>query len=327
MNNIINIPAKEKTTVLIIGKGYIGNNLTPFLAFDDNLEVHNIERSQINYLNSEELVNFFESYKNQNVIFDYIINAVGFTGKTNIDDALDNKELCYILNTVFPISLSNISRQVNPSCKLINISSGCIYDGYKPDSKGWGENDVPNFGICDDASSFYSKTKHASELILSSTCDNVYNLRIRMPFSEVPSNRNLLQKLFKYTTLLNASNSITYLYDLFNVIYNLIVSDSIPYGVYNVVSDGIFNMEMFIEAVKENEDKLIKSGFISKTYLKDVKLIDLDQFTKTDITKENRSSTTLDNTVIKTITGAQFVEINKELISSIIKDLIRLVNE
>ena len=92
MDNIINIPTKDKPTVLVIGKGYIGSNLTPFLAFDDNLEVHNIERSQMNYLNSEELLEFFESYKQQNVIFDYIINAVGFTGKANIDDAIDNKE-------------------------------------------------------------------------------------------------------------------------------------------------------------------------------------------------------------------------------------------
>lgn len=330
MDNIINIPDKnttKKPTILVIGKGYIGSNLTPFLAFDELFEVHNIARTQINYLNSDELANFFETYKQHGVIFDYIINAVGYTGQSNIDDALDNKELCYILNTVFPISLSNISRKINPECKLINISSGCIYNGYKPDSRGWTENDVPNFGICDDESSFYSKTKHASELILSSTCDNVYNLRIRMPFSEIPSTRNLLQKLFKYSTLLNASNSITYLYDLFNVIYNIIVSDNIPYGVYNVVSDGIFNMNMFIEAVKDNEDDLIKAGFISKTYLKNIKLVDSAEFTKKNIAREGRSSTTLDNSIIKSVIGINFVEIDKELISTIIKDLIKAVNE
>jgi len=318
--NIIDITPKRR--VLIIGKGYIGSNLSTFLAEDNALEVYNIERVQLNYLDKSELHQFFETYKDLGIVFDYVVNAVGFTGDNNIDDALDNKELCYILNTVFPVMLSNTIKTTTPDCKLINISSGCIYNGPAPSPTGWTENDVPNFGICDDVSSFYSKTKHSAELLLSYACDNTYNLRIRMPFGEIPSNRNLFQKLFKYTTLLNASNSITYVYDLFNMIYNIVISDVLTTGVYNIVNDGHFNMEMFIEAVKRNEKELIKSKFITNKYLKNIKLVDEQQFCEMNITKENRSSTILDNSVIKSALNTKFQNITVDFIDTVIKDLI-----
>jgi len=98
---------------------------------------------------------------------------------------------------------------------LIHIGSGCIYDGKSENENGWKEEDIPNFGLNNEESSWYSKTKHASEMALTSSFKNVYSLRIRMPFSEVPSpkgNRNLFEKLIKYTTILNEENSATYLF-------------------------------------------------------------------------------------------------------------------
>ena len=238
----------DKIKVLVLGKGYIGSTLSNFLSIDaENVEVHNVSRDQLNYLDRNELINFFANYEAEGISFDHVVNCVGYAGESNVDDVLDNQELAYILNVVFPTMLGSVAQEFEiPS--VINIGSGCIYTGKSESEEGFSEMDVPNFGLSNNDSSWYSKTKHAAELSVTSSYNNSYTLRIRMPFSEVPSegkNRNLFDKLLKYKTILTEDNSVTYLYDLHNVIYNIIISNEIPYGIYNVTSDGIFNAATF----------------------------------------------------------------------------------
>jgi len=308
----------DRQKVLIVGNGYIGSTLGNFLSLDEqNIEVHTISREQVNYLDREELSQFFNSYVEQGVSFDHVVNCVGFAGDKNVDDVADDVELAYILNTVFPVTLASVCQRFNiPS--VINIGTGCIYDGYKEDSEtGYNETDIPNFGISNNSST-YSKTKHLAEIAITNSFANVYSLRIRMPLSEVPSeknNRNLYEKLLGYQKLLNTKNSVTYLYDLHNVIYNIIISNEIPFGVYNVVNDGELTGETILEVFRENNDKLVEAGLVEEGYLDTVELLSLDQFTSADLVKEPRSNTTLDNSLIKDILGIDLVTINKEWLS------------
>ena len=153
--------------VLIVGKGFIGHHLANFLAGDPNFEVHAIANEQINYRDNNVLVDFIEQYRTNNVEFDALINCAGFTGEKNVDDAEKNKELVWLLNAVLPVTLASVAQTCNiPS--FINISSGCIFTGYE-DDKGYTEDKIPNFGLFDEDSSFYSKTKHAGELSLTSS--------------------------------------------------------------------------------------------------------------------------------------------------------------
>jgi len=322
----------DKIKVLVLGKGYIGTTLSNFLSIDaENVEVHNVSRDQLNYLDRNELINFFANYEAEGISFDHVVNCVGYAGESNVDDVLDNQELAYILNVVFPTMLGSVAQEFEiPS--VINIGSGCIYTGKSESEEGFSEMDVPNFGLSNNDSSWYSKTKHAAELSVTSSYNNSYTLRIRMPFSEVPSegkNRNLFDKLLKYKTILTEDNSVTYLYDLHNVIYNIIISNEIPYGIYNVTSDGIFNAATFVELIREKKEALKEAGIIeNESDLDSIELVNLEDFNQKGLTREKRSNTKLNNSLIKETLGIELSNVSdREFLSKIIDDYITNIKQ
>ena len=183
--------------VLIVGKGFIGHHLANFLAGDTNFEVHAISYEQINYRDNNILTEFIEEYRSTGTEFDALINCAGFTGKKNVDDAEKEKELVWLLNAVLPVTLASVAQACNiPS--FINISSGCIFTGYD-DDKGYTEDKIPNFGLFDEDSSFYSKTKHAGELALTSSF-KVFSLNLISGF--ITNAKSVLH--FLIPTLLDA---------------------------------------------------------------------------------------------------------------------------
>ena len=110
------------------------------------------------------------------------------------------------------------------NAKLINVSSGCIYDG----TELYEEEDWPDFGLDSKSSSWYSRTKHAAELSLNAF-PNVYTLRIRMPVcNDFNSGKNYLTKILKYNNLLEETNSKTIIEDLINVINKIVNIPDIP---------------------------------------------------------------------------------------------------
>jgi dTDP-4-dehydrorhamnose reductase len=137
---------------------------------------------------------------------DTVINCSGFTGKPNIDEAEHKKELCWKLNVESPLRINKICNDIG--INYLHVSSGCIFDGYHKD---WTEDDSPNYGMFSDKSSFYSKTKHAFELVSKDLKGVV--LRVRMPFDSSSSRRNYLTKIRSYDNLINYRNSKTYIPD------------------------------------------------------------------------------------------------------------------
>jgi len=192
--------------ILILGKGYIGNYLNDRLQKVATVDFEN--RRWFNYTKLNVLDRRFKDKK-----YDYVINCSGFTGRPNVDQGEDEQELCYELNTFAPLRISS-------ACKLhdinyIHISSGCIYNGYE---KQYTEEDEPNFGLFNEESSTYSKSKHAYEL----GSDHGLTLRVRMPFCDQLHERSILTKLLNYDNLVNYVNSKTYIPDLLDFIELLI---------------------------------------------------------------------------------------------------------
>lgn len=194
------------SNVLILGSGYVGNILADNLV-DLRGEVKVVSREMLNYHDTSVL----RKYMLNNGI-DVVINCSGFTGRPNIDEAETEKELCWNLNTVVPLAISNTCEDLN--IDYIHISSGCIYTGY---DKEFTEEDVPNFGLFDE-SSFYSKTKHAYESLSNYGC----TIRVRMPFNDRLSPRSYLNKILRYNNLINFHNSKTYITDLTDFIFYLL---------------------------------------------------------------------------------------------------------
>jgi len=192
--------------VLILGKGYVGTYLNDRLQKVATVDFEN--RRWFNYTKLNVLDRRFKEKK-----YDYVINCSGFTGRPNVDQGEDEQELCYELNTFAPLRVSS-------ACKLhdinyIHISSGCIYNGYE---KQYTEEDEPNFGLFNEESSTYSKSKHAYEL----GSDHGLTLRVRMPFCDQLHERSILTKLLNYDNLVNYVNSKTYIPDLLDFIELLV---------------------------------------------------------------------------------------------------------
>ena len=218
--------------VIVLGNGYIGkkvyNHLTSTMTDFDVITMSKyyyqdpvlLKESLFNSLKTE-----FNNHEQK-----WLVNCVGYTGKPNVDACESDKQTCWDLNVTFPTILADFCLQNN--IKVINISSGCIYDG----PKNYTEEDDPNFGISNGGSSWYSKTKHAAELCLSAY-PNVYTLRIRMPIcNDFNSRKNYLTKLLKYNNLLQETNSKTVIEDLAHMVNRLINIRTIPTGIYNCVN-------------------------------------------------------------------------------------------
>jgi|TARA_B100000287_G_scaffold434236_1_gene498159 UDP-glucose 4,6-dehydratase len=318
---------KPVSRVLIIGKGFIGTQLSNFLSQDEDIEVHSIANEQVNYLDSVELNSFLDSYLGENIHFDTVINCSGVTGERNVDDVENDKELAYLYNAVLPSVIAGacVNFDIN---NFINISSGCIFTGPKEDGTGYTETDIPNFGMFNDESSWYSKTKHAGELNLTSVF-NTYNLRIRMPIGEIYHPRNTILKMARYKNILNSDNSVTYLYDLFNFVYNLILTNQpftenqMPYGIYNIVSNGTFNPKMLFEAFNNNKEELLEADILPKGWdIKNIKFLDESQFKKNKVTKVGRSVCIMDNTLASNLDIHKFADINQEFIDKLVKNIV-----
>ena len=212
--------------ILILGNGFIGQNIYQHLlqsSSNDNI-VDILSKSKLDYTNREVLTTYLLKHK-----YNFIINASGYTGVPNIDAAESNKELCWHLNVEVPVTIVAASR--NSNATVIHISSGCVFDKY---TKQWTEDDIPNFGMFNSYSSFYSKTKHAAETLIK---DDAIILRIRMPFCGVPSSRNYLTKLLQYDQLISMPNSVTCVEDFCNTIDRVLEHSNLR-GIYHLFNEG-----------------------------------------------------------------------------------------
>lgn len=218
-----------KMKILILGKGYVGTALATMLK--RCYDVTHVSRAELDYTDRSLL--FIHLNKAR---YSFVINTCGYTGRPNVDACEDNIEDTWHYNVVVPVNIQKTCKDAGT--KLIHVSSGCIYDGY---DKEYTETDEPNFGLLNPKSSWYSKTKHACEMMLKDK--DVYIFRIRMPFCCTWSGRNVLTKLIKYNKVIDQKNSVTNVEDFcgfvlyfMNDILDELNPKQHPTGIYNVVN-------------------------------------------------------------------------------------------
>ena len=228
--------------ILILGKGYIGTSLSNCL--NSCYEVIHINKQELDYTNRQNLCKFIKESKVK-----VVINTCGYTGRPNVDACEDNKHDTWYYNVSVPVNIQKACK--DSMVPMIHISSGCINDGY---DKVYTEEDAPNFGLSSPSSSWYSKTKHACELMLRNL--PVYTFRIRMPFCSTWSGRNIITKLLKYDNIIDEENSLTNVEDLCGyILYFLsdLLDGSIQhqYGIYNVVNPQSVKTSDIISLMKQ----------------------------------------------------------------------------
>jgi dTDP-4-dehydrorhamnose reductase len=210
------------SNVLILGAGYVGTELFCHSA-KEHINYYLKSKKDLDYTNNLELRKFI-----LNNDISYVVNCSGFTGRPNVDEGEIKKKECWYLNVILPLKISKICKDIG--INYIHISSGCIYSGYE---KEFTEHDEPNFGLYDH-SSFYSKSKHAFEILNDYGC----TIRVRMPFSDDLNERSYITKILKYDNLVNFKNSKTYIPDLCNFIEYIITKNisTSSIGVINFVN-------------------------------------------------------------------------------------------
>lgn len=245
--------------ILILGKGYIGNQVYNFLK--DKHDCILVSSKELDYHDTFAALKYMVLHN-----VSLVINCSGFTGRPNVDEGELKKEECWQLNVVSPLKLNEVCDM--GGIKYIHISSGCIYDGY---DKYYTEEDAPNFGLFHH-SSFYSKSKHGFEVMSKHLKNHI--IRIRMPICDDLTNpRNYLKKIMEYPNLIDMVNSKTYIPDLCEFIDTLI-SDyyhmiSREQAIYNVVNPNPLGTKQAIEILNEKLKLDLKPNWVE---LKDLKI-------------------------------------------------------
>lgn len=241
---------------LIFGKGYIASKFKDFLDVDALI-------SDVRLEDYSAVKNELEKEKP-----DIVINCAGKTGRPNVDWCEDHKTETLFSNVTAPLILARVCDELG--LYMVHVGSGCVYEGYKG-GEGYGEDDAPNF-----FGSYYSRTKAWSEAMLMEF--PILQLRLRMPFDSVPSERNFISKISKYPKVISIPNSISVLEDFLKAAK--VLMDKRATGVYNMTNPGTIEHREILDMYKE---------LVDPTY--NYKLFSLEEMEK--ITKAKRSNCSL----------------------------------
>ncbi|CAB4242386.1 dTDP-4-dehydrorhamnose reductase [Methylacidimicrobium sp. AP8] len=227
---------------LLGGSGYVGSAFRRYFLRRE-IPCAAPSRKEVDLLHPESVARFLDEVKPT-----FLINAVGYTGRPNVDACEDHKAECLLGNAVLPGILAKICAE--RGLPWGHVSSGCIYTGDRgegPDGErlGFREEDPPNFCFRTNNSSFYSGTKALGEEILAGAC-SCYLWRLRIPFNEIDSSKNYLSKLLRYERLLDARNSLSQLDDFVRAAFECWERRA-PFGIYNVVNPGSVTTREVIE--------------------------------------------------------------------------------
>lgn len=234
---------------LLGGSGFIGTAIRRELDAC-GLPYQSISRAEVDYTNRSHLREYLRSVQPR-----FLINSAGFTGRPNVDACERARAECLFGNAVLP----GLIREVCEELQLPwgHISSGCIYEGTKPDGSGFTEVDEPNFCFRSNRSSFYSGTKALGEEVLQGA-EQCFVWRLRIPFGAEDSERNYLSKLMRYERLLDARNSLSQVQE-FAASCISGWQREIPFGIYNLTNPGSIS-------TREVTEMMTASGGISKQF-------------------------------------------------------------
>ncbi|HVU16304.1 MAG TPA: sugar nucleotide-binding protein [Candidatus Didemnitutus sp.] len=210
------------------GSGYVGAAYQALLN-RKGLKFRNLRRADVDYANRDHLIAALRDAKPE-----FLINAAGYTGKPNVDACELHKAECLMGNAVLPGIIAEACAAAGVPWG--HVSSGCIYSGARPDGSGFTETDTPNFTFRSPPCSFYSGTKALGEEVLAGAA-SVYVWRLRIPFDNIDNPRNYLSKLQRYSTLLEATNSISQLEEFCAATFAC-WEKHVPFGTYNVTNPG-----------------------------------------------------------------------------------------
>ena len=226
--------------IILGGSGFIG---TAFRQCLDRRSVDylSVSRSECNYGDAAQLAGLLRETRPR-----FLINAAGFTGRRNVDDCELDRTACLFANGVLPGIVRDVCERLQ--IPWGHVSSGCIYQGSRPDGRGYRESDRPNFTFRQNNCSFYAGCKALGEELLQDA-GRCYIWRPRMPFSDVDGAKNYLSKLMRYDRLLDVRNSLSYVDDFINACVDCILREC-EFGTYNLTNTSSLTTREVVELIE-----------------------------------------------------------------------------
>jgi 3,5-epimerase/4-reductase len=236
--------------LLVYGhKGWIGKQFIELLNF--NIEKYTLGQARVD--DTLTMIKELDEVKPTHVI-SFIGRTHGTIGDkeyTTIDYLEQPGKLVENIkdNLFSPISLALACKE--RKIHYTYLGTGCIFS-YKDinnieNGKGFTEEDIPNF-----FGSGYSIVKGFTDRLMHQLCDNVLNLRIRMPIVALDCPRNFITKITNYKKICSVSNSMSVLPELLPIALRMLKAGMT--GTVNLTNPGVISHNEILELYKEYVD-------------------------------------------------------------------------
>lgn len=227
--------------LLLGGSGFVGSAFARELAAR-NIDFSSISRAQVDYTKFDVVHSLLKKVRPE-----LVINCSGVTGVPNVDWCETHRKETIAGNIVAAAAISDACYGLG--VLLGHVSSGCIYDGPRPNDAPWMEGDPPNFDFDAGRCSYYSGTKAMAE---SKICQNplAYIWRLRLPFCEEADAKNLITKLIGYQVIYDSPpNSLSHLGECVGACVET-WENGAKRGIYNVVNPGALTNREIVEMIE-----------------------------------------------------------------------------
>ncbi|MFA7653541.1 MAG: sugar nucleotide-binding protein [Candidatus Magasanikbacteria bacterium] len=237
--------------ILIIGKGWLGGRCHE--EWPDSVIADKKIQTEA------DVLALLDEYRP-----DVVLNAAGVVGKPNVDWCETHQVETIEGNTVLPITIACACQK--RGVYLLHMGTGCIFYGASPHGGPWDENDFAN------PTAVYTRSKYAADLVLS-TLSNVAVARIRLPIDDRLFPGNLIDKLSKFSRVVDVENSVTVVPDMIKIFRALLEKKA--EGIFHCTNPGsithkqiIALYEKYIDSQHQcewiKEEDLVKLGIAAK---------------------------------------------------------------
>lgn len=246
--------------VLILGKnGMLGKKMVSFFQKNKNYTLYSYNKESLDITNFPNVLNVIKEIKP-----DILINCTAYT---NVDEAENNRELAFLINSESVLNLAEICSKLN--IKFVHFSTDYVFsgknkDGYHEDSK-----DLKPLNI-------YGKSKLKGEEYIKEISEKYdleyYIIRTSWLFDDLGKNFvNTILNLSKTKKELNIINdqfgSPTYTLDLIDFTYYLILKNYSS-GIYHFSNLGCISWYDFTKKICEINNINIQINPISSDSFK-----------------------------------------------------------
>ena len=244
-----------KTNVLVTGaKGQLAQTIKElYFKNEDNIVFHFVDKATLDITDFKSVSLFFSEHK-----LNYCINCAAYT---NVEEAEDSVELAFKINAEAVKHLATVCDEEKVT--LIHISTDYVFDGEK--DTPYTETDATN------PINEYGKSKLKGEQCISEILKEHFIIRTSWLYSAYGKNfvKTIIKKIRENADLKITVAEIgtpTSCVDLAHVIYNTMILENVPYGLYHYSNEGKatwydFAKEIALYFKDYNSDKISKVSF------------------------------------------------------------------